>query len=370
MTAELSSREFLIDWRAAEAAAARHMQSIGFIDAQVTESGADGGLDVRATDAVAQVKFYANPVGRPDIQKLRGAAHEHRIAIFYSTGGYTQEALDYAVGADVALFSMNPYGECSAVTGSAEILANPVNGDMRREKMAELIAGQYRLAGEALRRDVQLCRRYSEYADIPSAQVSLFDHAWADLDRLVRTFVAQVEERRFLDARTTFGDALRRTAFLSWIVGAELITQYADLESAIAEGWKISVRLSTVDTPERVRDGAAELETWIDKILSEWVASFPDDVRLDRSAIDQMRVFAGLYGVTGIDAEILPPDLLENVRQSLRTAVGAVNADARGAFDAIDALHGRLGVRTPSTLAAGRLRIESIAKRLGQQLGG
>jgi len=42
---------------AAEEYAAEVMRALGFFDAQVTGSGADGGVDVRAKDAVAQVKM-------------------------------------------------------------------------------------------------------------------------------------------------------------------------------------------------------------------------------------------------------------------------------------------------------------------------
>jgi len=78
------TRTFLVDWHAAELAAVEHMRTLGFIDAQATAPGADGGIDAQSNEAAAQVKFYANPIGRPEIQRLRGAAHEYRLALFYS----------------------------------------------------------------------------------------------------------------------------------------------------------------------------------------------------------------------------------------------------------------------------------------------
>jgi hypothetical protein len=49
----------------AESAAAAFMRRIGFADAKLTSSGSDGGIDVKATGAVAQVKMQWTPVGRP-----------------------------------------------------------------------------------------------------------------------------------------------------------------------------------------------------------------------------------------------------------------------------------------------------------------
>ncbi|WP_100350487.1 restriction endonuclease [Luteimicrobium subarcticum] len=60
-------------WQEAEAAAAHFMrQYLGCTDATTTARGSDGGLDIRARGAVAQVKHHARPVGRPDIQRLVG----------------------------------------------------------------------------------------------------------------------------------------------------------------------------------------------------------------------------------------------------------------------------------------------------------
>ncbi|WP_405859944.1 restriction endonuclease [Streptomyces sp. NBC_00090] len=50
-------------WQDAELAAVDHMHGLGFTDAQMTGAGADGGIDVIARDAIAQVKHYSQPVG-------------------------------------------------------------------------------------------------------------------------------------------------------------------------------------------------------------------------------------------------------------------------------------------------------------------
>lgn len=116
-------------WQQAEALAAWHMQKLGFDDAKMTPPGADGGLDVRATDAVAQVKHYATPIGAPVIQQLRGAAHGQGAALFYSMSGYTKAAVEYANDAAVALFTYNESGVVQPFNHAAQILHDRAGGD-------------------------------------------------------------------------------------------------------------------------------------------------------------------------------------------------------------------------------------------------
>lgn len=49
------------------------MRSWGFSEAQLTSAGADAGVAVRATGALAQVKFAAYQIGRPVLLRLVGA---------------------------------------------------------------------------------------------------------------------------------------------------------------------------------------------------------------------------------------------------------------------------------------------------------
>lgn len=116
-------------WQQAEALAAWHMRKLGFDDAKMTPSGPDGGLDVRATDAVAQVKHYATPIGGPAIQQLRGAAHGQGAALFYSLSGYTKAAVEYANSAAVALFTYDESGVVQPFNHAAQILHNRAGGD-------------------------------------------------------------------------------------------------------------------------------------------------------------------------------------------------------------------------------------------------
>ena len=110
----------VLTWQDAEHLAAEHMRSIGFVDARTTRAGADGGIDVSASDAVAQVKFHAMPVGAPDVQRLRGAAHDVENVLFYSAAGYTPAAVAYADRARVALFGIGPWASISSENALAE----------------------------------------------------------------------------------------------------------------------------------------------------------------------------------------------------------------------------------------------------------
>ncbi|GAA3668126.1 hypothetical protein GCM10022237_30030 [Nocardioides ginsengisoli] len=93
------------DWKRAEQLAALALRRFGYLDAHVTEDGADGGIDVRATGLLAQVKYTSRPVGRPVIQQLVGAADGHPVACF-ALSGYTQQALSFAEDRGVSLFTV------------------------------------------------------------------------------------------------------------------------------------------------------------------------------------------------------------------------------------------------------------------------
>jgi hypothetical protein len=119
----------IFSWQQAEALAAWHMQKLGFDDAKMTPPGADRGLDVRATDAVAQVKHYVTPIGAPVVQQLRGAAHGQGAALFYSRSGYTKAAVEYANHAAVALFTYNDIGVVQPFNHAAQVLHDRAGGD-------------------------------------------------------------------------------------------------------------------------------------------------------------------------------------------------------------------------------------------------
>ncbi|MEU4620854.1 restriction endonuclease [Actinoplanes sp. NPDC023801] len=107
------------DWRTAEDVACAHLHTLGFGDAEVTPGGRDGGLDVTARDAVAQVKMMALPVGAPPVQQLRGTRPLAGHHLFYSTSGYTAAAVTAADEIDVALFKIERDGSVTEVNEHA-----------------------------------------------------------------------------------------------------------------------------------------------------------------------------------------------------------------------------------------------------------
>ncbi|MFF2205242.1 restriction endonuclease [Streptomyces sp. NPDC058145] len=106
-------------WQDAEFAAVDHMRSLGFTDAQKTAAGADGGVDVFARDAIAQVKYYGQPVGVGPVRELRGVADSHQHLLFYASGGYTASAQEFAEKRGVALFSFLEVGHITPVNAAA-----------------------------------------------------------------------------------------------------------------------------------------------------------------------------------------------------------------------------------------------------------
>lgn len=92
--------------RGAEFLARDWMRYLGAAEAAVTPEQRDGGVDVRSREFVAQVKHLQNEqVGVAAIRQLYGVATaEQRRALFFSSSGYTRDALAFARENDVALF--------------------------------------------------------------------------------------------------------------------------------------------------------------------------------------------------------------------------------------------------------------------------
>lgn len=106
----------------AEANAARQMRWLGYHDAEVTSRGADGGIDVRATGAAAQVKWRTAKTGRPDLQRLFGACstEPHLQLLFFTASGYSSHAINYANVNRIALFLYLPDGAIEPINNAAE----------------------------------------------------------------------------------------------------------------------------------------------------------------------------------------------------------------------------------------------------------
>ncbi|MET8799602.1 restriction endonuclease [Nocardia sp. NPDC004568] len=109
---------------AAEHHAAAHMRALGYRDARATKRGSDGGLDVVANGAVAQVKTHVKTVGAPDLQRLYGArgVHHHRKMLFYSLSGYSPKAVAYAQTAEIMLFRLELDGSATPENENARKL--------------------------------------------------------------------------------------------------------------------------------------------------------------------------------------------------------------------------------------------------------
>ncbi|WP_051835599.1 restriction endonuclease [Streptomyces sp. NRRL S-481] len=110
-------------WQDAEFAAVDHMRGLGFTDAEVTDVGADGGIDVIARDAVAQVKHHSQPIGVGPVRELRGVADAHQHLLFYASGGYTAAARQFADSRGIALFSLQELGHITPLNEAADRLS-------------------------------------------------------------------------------------------------------------------------------------------------------------------------------------------------------------------------------------------------------
>ena len=68
---------FVETWEDAEHLAAVALRCMGF-EAEVTGPGTDAGIDVAGPEVIGQVKLQARRVGRPELQRLVGAADGQR----------------------------------------------------------------------------------------------------------------------------------------------------------------------------------------------------------------------------------------------------------------------------------------------------
>jgi hypothetical protein len=99
----------------------------GFPDACCTAAGTDEGVDVTAADGIAQIKAQVKPVGRPALQQFAGIAHiEKKVGLFFSLGGFTVQAEEWAERADLALFGFDLAGDVEPLNDSARALVEAV----------------------------------------------------------------------------------------------------------------------------------------------------------------------------------------------------------------------------------------------------
>ncbi|MFD6611408.1 restriction endonuclease [Micromonospora chalcea] len=112
----------LSDYREAEKMAAAWLRRFGYKDAEVTPTGQDGGIDVAARGAVAQVKlWHTKRVGISEVQRLAGLTKLGQRPFFFARSGYTKQAEDWASDPAhrVALFELEGDGNLRAANFTA-----------------------------------------------------------------------------------------------------------------------------------------------------------------------------------------------------------------------------------------------------------
>ncbi|MGN7949481.1 restriction endonuclease [Microbacterium sp. 22215] len=212
----------ITSWAEAEMAAAVHMRSLGFADAEITRRGADKGIDVLATSGSAQVKHMRKPVGSPTVQQFIGAAAPNSVALIYSLSGFTAQAVEIADETDVALFAYAVEESYSPANRHAQTLAEigyvDYTLDSRTERSQKLVDGVGTYLAEA----------YSFAGNVASAASS---SAVATLRRRLETvqnrLSALVDDEDVARARSEFTaiqESQRRLLYLTEV--------FADWDSA------------------------------------------------------------------------------------------------------------------------------------------
>lgn len=113
--------QYITNPHAAELNAQDKLRSWGFADAVATTGGADGGIDVRSSRALAQVKWKGGVTGRPDIQNLYGARGTGlQQLFFFSASGYSDQAIEYANQVNILLMTYDPVGAVEGVNQPAK----------------------------------------------------------------------------------------------------------------------------------------------------------------------------------------------------------------------------------------------------------
>jgi hypothetical protein len=177
----------VFSWQMAEELAAAHMRSIGYLDARRTPSGTDAGVDVVAGNAIAQVKYHAQAIGGPDIQRLRGAAFNHKDALFYSSSGYTPAAVTAAELSGVALFRYTTTNEVSPINARALeldlVFDLPAGITLENLKEAHVAI---RAAGAASRANNALVAAFKEMmTEMVSGQLPVYGSVTEDCETLI-----------------------------------------------------------------------------------------------------------------------------------------------------------------------------------------
>lgn len=172
----------------AEDYAAEVLRAVGFLDALRTPTGPDEGLDVFGTGVVAQVKHQANQVGRPEVQRLVGAATSDAWRVFFALNGFSQPAVEFADAMGVALVIYSQMGHVAAASSAGHELLNMAGmSPAQRQAVANA-----RLAEVA---DADIPER-DMLMDRMEAVISRFYHAVGEITRLNDIARPTREEKR------------------------------------------------------------------------------------------------------------------------------------------------------------------------------
>lgn len=224
----------------AEELAEGHMRHLGFTDARRTARGADGGVDVIAADAVAQVKNLNVPVGAPDVQRLRGAAHGERFALFYSGSGYSRAAFEFATAAGVALFEYDATNQVHPVNAAAEQLATK-GFDSAGDDVVDIDASGILIDGKKL-------SEVLGQLDVAYARGELWDAIWAIQDEGERVAWTCRGLARDIDAKAGADNGFESSASCAEFRRLES-TEDEDLQ----ERWSDEVDYEEQSTVEQVQ---------------------------------------------------------------------------------------------------------------------
>lgn len=110
------------NWSEAEMQTVLLLHRVGFRGAKASAAGSDGGIDVAGAGVAAQVKWHATLVGRPDLQRLVGAAGSGRTLVFVSRAGYSAPAIAFADQVSMALLTLDVGAVPRALNGYGRAL--------------------------------------------------------------------------------------------------------------------------------------------------------------------------------------------------------------------------------------------------------
>ena len=197
--------------------------ALRYADARLTTEGADGGLDVKALEAGAQVKFYASPVGIADVQRLKGTVRSSQRAIFYaSRPGYTKAATQYASSAGVALFRYAESGLVVAENAHASTLlkvrarvslVEPPEAELTRAEWdsvrSQILELRY-VVGEYTQRNMRMSLASAEQIEV-LRRFMRAAKSGAEIEQIrsrYRAWIETYEARQTGDARSAFSEAV------------------------------------------------------------------------------------------------------------------------------------------------------------------